>query len=93
MKYLKFALHKKYFDTGYGVLNYLKYPLFLLGVAVPNSKLIILFAFFYAVICYILGYWWLNSGMILAETEVCNIYNPFVRQMRRKIKVCTKVPK
>jgi hypothetical protein len=84
MKFIKFALHKRYFDTGFGVLNYLKYPLVLLGFAVPDVKLILFFAFFYALICYILGWWWLNSGMTDAETEISNRYNPFVKELRNK---------
>ena len=87
MRFLKFALHKRYFDTGWGVSNYLKYPLVLLGIAIPNTKAIIFISIFYALACYGLGWWWLNSGMTSAETEISNRYNPFVTQMRRKIKV------
>lgn len=85
MKFLKFALHKRYFDTGFGVLNYLKYPLVLIGIATSNTKAIIVFAFFYGIACYLLGWWWLNRGMQDAETEVGNRYNPFVKEMRKVI--------
>ena len=85
MKFLKFALHKRYFDTGFNVLNYLKYPLVLLGFAIPNAKLIILISFFYALGCYFIGWWWLNFGMLDAETEVSNKFNPFIREMRTKV--------
>lgn len=85
MKFLKFALHKRYFDTGFGVLNYLKYPLVLLGFAVPDVDMIILIAFLFALGCYLLGWWWLNCGMLAAETEVGNRFNPFVKEMREEI--------
>jgi len=85
MKFLKFALHKRYFDTGFGVLNYLKYPLVLIGFATPDAKVILVFAFFYAIVCYLLGWWWLNRGMQDAETEIGNRYNPFVKEMRKVI--------
>ena len=83
-KYLKIALHKRYFDTGFGTLNYLKYPLVLLGFAVPDVQGIIITAGVYAVICYSLGWWWLNHGMAEADAEVSNRYNPFVKEMRSK---------
>ena len=85
MKFLKFAMHKRYFDTGMSVTNYLKYPLVLLGIAIPKPKWIIAVAGVYAIICYITGWWWLNYGMQEAETEISNIYNPFVKEMRKII--------
>lgn len=87
MKYFKFALHKRYFDTGFGVLNYAKYPLVLLGIAIPDVKAIVFVALFFGLFCYFLGWWWLNKGMTDAETEVSNQFNPFVRQVRRKFKI------
>jgi len=87
MKYLKFALHKRYFDTGMAVTNYLKYPLVLLGIAKPRVDLILFFSFFYAFGCYILGWWWLNRGMCDAENEVTNKFNPFVKQVRQKLNI------
>jgi len=84
-KFLKFALHKRYFDTGFSVTNYLKYPLVLIGFAIPQPKAIIIIATLYASFCYILGWWWLNYGMTEAETEVSNRYNPFVQEMRKLI--------
>ena len=84
-KFLKVALHKRYFDTGFGTLNYLKYPLVLLGFAIPNVEAIIYVAIVYAVICYCLGWWWLNYGMCEADAEITNKYNPFVKEMREKI--------
>ena len=86
MNAFKFALHKRYFEQGFGVLNYLKYPLVLLGFAVPNVKAILWVSVVYALICYLLGWWWLNYGMMEAEIEVTNVYNPFVREVREKLK-------
>jgi hypothetical protein len=84
-KFLKIALHKAYFDRGFGILNYLKYPLVLLGFAIPDIKSIIIVAVGYAIFCYMLGWWWLNYGMAEAENEVGNRYNPFVSEVRKSI--------
>lgn len=85
-KFLKFALHKRYFDTGFAILNYLKYPLLLLGFAIPDVSAIVIIALLYGLTCYILGWWWLNFGMLDAENEVNNRFNPFVKEMRKAIK-------
>ena len=82
MKYYKFALHKRYLDTGLGVTNYVKYFLVVLGIALPNPKWIFIVAGLYALFCYIVGWWWINKGMATAETEVSNRINPFVKEMR-----------
>lgn len=88
--FLKIALHKRYFDTGMGVTNYLKYPLVLLGFAIPNVKNIIIVAVLYALLCYFIGWWWLNFGMADAETEVSNRFNPFVKEIRKKFGITNK---
>lgn len=87
MKGFKFCLHKQYFDKGFTLLNYLKYPLTIIGIGAIFSKVsvwwIIGIAAFYGLVCYILGWWWLNKGFFDAENEVQNKYNPFVREMRK----------
>lgn len=90
MNFLKIALHKAYFDKGWAVSNYLKYPLLLAGFAIPNIKAIIWVAFIYALACYILGWWWYNYGMTDAETEINNRFNPFVKEMRKEIGIPNK---
>lgn len=87
MKFLKFALHKRYFDQGFGVLNYVKYPLVLLGVAIPDAKSIIFISILYGLFCYVLGWWWLNYGMCDAENEITNRFNPFVKEVRKKFDI------
>lgn len=90
MKYLKFALHKRYFDTGMGITNYLKYVIALFGIASLNLKWTMILAVIYAFTSYIIGWYWLNSGLVDAEKEIDNRYNPFVREMRRvygKVKI------
>ena len=82
---LYLCLLKRYFDVGFGLLNYLKYPLILLGFAIPNVKGIIFFSLAYGILCFILGWAWLNSDFYTADTELSNKFNPFVKEVRTKL--------
>lgn len=81
----KLSLWKAYFDIGFGLLNYLKYPIFFIGLGAAVSKVaaswIILFAFGYGVICFLLGWAWIRFGFLDAQNEVANNFNPFCRIM------------
>ena len=90
MKYYKIALHKRYIDTGQGITGYAKYILVLLGVAIPNVNYILLVGFLYFLASYFIGWWWLNFGMFDAEAEVNNQFNPFVKEVRKKIGIANK---
>ena len=61
-----FLLHKRYFDTGFSILNYAKYPLVLIGFAIPDVKAIVLITILFAVICYFTGWWWMVN---MAKTD------------------------
>jgi len=82
MKGFRFCLHKAYFDTGMGLTNYAKYLIAFFGIASSNVKTTLIIAFFYAIFCYFLGRWWYKSKMKIAEIEVGNQFNLFVKQMR-----------
>jgi len=84
MKGFRFCLHKAYLDTGMGLTNYLKYVIALFGIATSNVKTTLIIAFFYVIACYFIGRWWYKSKMKLAEVEVGNQFNLFVKQMREK---------
>ena len=87
MKFYKFALWKKYIDTGQGITGYAKYALVVLGIAIPNVKYIILVALAYFISSFFIGWWWLNYGMAEAEAEVNNQFNPFAKEVRAKLGV------
>lgn len=86
MKYFKFALHKRYFDTGFGVLNYVKYLVGFFALASLNWKATLIVGFAYGVACYLVGWYWINKGIWEAENEVSNQFNPFQREVRKLIK-------
>ena len=85
MKYYKFCLLKAYFEKGYGLTNYIKYLIALFGLSSLNVKSTLIMALFYAVGCFILGYYWFRFGVIEAEIEVGNQFNHFVKEMRKKV--------
>jgi len=85
MKWLRFCLHKAYFDKGYGLTSYVKYGIALFGLSSLDVKTTMILGIGYGIFCYVVGRVWFHYGFQLADTEVYNIFNPFVKEMRRKI--------
>lgn len=85
MKQYKYALIKRYFDIGYGISNYVKYIIALFGLSTLNLKTTMILAAIYFVFCFVLGWFWVKSGMYTAEIEVANRNNLFVKEMRKKV--------
>lgn len=84
-KKLWFVTQKRYFDTGFGILNYLKYLIILFGISSLDLKSTLIMGFAFGVGCYLIGFLWLKTDFYTAETEVSNRYNLFVEEMRGKI--------
>ena len=85
----KFFLLKAYFDKGFGFLSYIKYIILLLGVdrvIAGDTKMMILMCLGYMVLCFAIGFIMYHYKFILAEREVHNRYDPFVKEMRNSIK-------
>ena len=86
----RFCLWKRYFETGYSITNFFKYFIFIFGFydgfKAGNLKLTFILAFFYIIFCFFLGHYWLKYGYFEAEQEVSNRFNPFVKEVRGKIK-------
>lgn len=91
----KIILHKNYFDTGYGLTSFPKYIAAVLGIgnAIVNQSLseIIIGGLIYAIVCYVIGFFWFRNGWVEASAEVGNQYNPFVKEVRTKLIKKTKV--
>ena len=90
MRFYKLALHKTYFDKGYGMTALAKYLLFGVGTWFYQVDFSVLWAVLlgcaYAVFCYFFGMWCYKSGYKLAEAEVQNQFNLFQQETRRFIK-------
>ena len=88
MKYYKLCLHKGYFERGLALTNFFKYIFGLVGVTNytisnnVNFTMILLGAYFIG--CYVLGWLWFNKGFFIAEQEVSNQFNLFVKEMRKE---------
>lgn len=83
----KFLLLKFYFDKGFGVTNYFKYPIALFGWVTQDVKWTLIIAATYIVSCFFIGYLWTIKGLSEREMYVQNLYNPFVKTM---LKVSSK---
>lgn len=90
MKGYKFCLHKAYFEQGMGLLNYPKYIVVLAGggsVIATSGKstfLAIIGLVVFGVFAYFIGKWWFKQGFKLAEIEVSNQFNLFVKEVRKR---------
>lgn len=85
MKFWKTLTLKAYFDKGYGVTGYLKYLVALFGISTLDVVQTLGLAFIYGMICFVVGWLWYKYRLADTENEILNKYNPFVRQVRRKI--------
>ena len=82
----RFCLQKAYFETGLGLTNYVKYLIAFFGLASADVKTTLIIGVIYAVLCYIIGRYWIIHGWAEQNQEVINNYNLFVRKMlRRKV--------
>ena len=87
---IKILKQKRYFDIGYGWSSYIKVIVAIIGiggiVAGISKTFIAIMLFLYALFCYIFGWAFIKYGWYEAEIEVGNIFNLFVKEMRKKIK-------
>jgi len=85
MRGYKILLLKAYFDKGRGVTDYLKYLIGFFAISSLNVRATLIIALFYGVLCFIVGWLWFKYKLVDTETEIGNRFNPFVKEMRRKI--------
>lgn len=92
---LRFLLYKYYFDKGFSLTNNLKYIIGLFAlydiVRLENDMtLTIVLGGTWALLSFFLGWWWYRKDWNAAEIEIGNRINPFVHEVRRKLKVSSK---
>ena len=81
----RLLLQKRYFDTGLGLTNYIKYLIAFFGLASSDIKTTLWIALTYGVACYFIGRIWFLYNWPEIDMEISNNYNLFVKEMRRKI--------
>ena len=81
----KITLIKSYFDTGYGITSYFKYGIALFGLTTLDAVTTLLIFFFYGLSCFFIGWLYFKYGWVVAQNEVNNKYNLFVKEMRKRI--------
>lgn|SRR3990167_1978849 len=80
------CLWKTYFETGYALTNYLKYPLLLIGFLEKiNVSAVVWYSLLYAVLCFAIGYYWYRTDFARAAAEVGNRYNKLAIELRNKV--------
>lgn len=87
----KLLLWKNYIMQGYALTQILKYFLLLSGVyagaAGVSFWLIMFLGVVYVLICLILGFVWYRYGLVNAEREIANQYDPLAKQLRGKFRM------
>ena len=81
----KICLYKGYFEKGLSLTNYVKYLIAFFSLASQDIEAVLWMGGVYAILCFLIGWWWYRSDFIMAEIEVGNKFNKFVKEMRRKI--------
>ncbi len=93
MKYYKFALYKKYFDLGLSLMNLPKYILAAAGggslllTGGASTNIVVLSGIGFGIFCFFIGWLWLKLGILEAEYEVRNRFDPFIKEMRNNKKL------
>ena len=85
MRFYKFCLYKAYFNYGMGLTYYVRWIIAFFGLASQDVNTTMWIAGVYAVFSFILGWSWFKFGLVNAEHEVNNQFNPFVKEMRKSV--------
>ena len=85
MRGYRILLLKAYLDKGLSLTNYVKYLITFFGLASSDVKTTLIIAFVYAFISFFIGYFWFKYKLIDTENEIGNKFNPFQREVRRKL--------
>lgn len=82
----KILISKAYFDKGYGLTNYFFKLVAVFGLTTGFAKATFIVLFFYTGLCYVLGRFWFNTGLLDTENEIQNRFNPFQKEVRKALK-------
>ena len=85
----RLLLHKRYFDLGYGITSYIKVIVAVIGIgeaATGNKILPIIMLLAYGLLCYLTGWAFVKYGWYMADLEITNKNNLFVKEMRKTYK-------
>lgn len=80
---------KKRFEIGYGLTSLPKWIVAVFGVGEvvnKNYTVVLVGACIFTALCVIVGWAWMKYGWYEAEIEIGNMYNLFVKEMRKKLK-------
>ena len=77
-----FLLWKRYFETGYSITGYVKYVIALFGISSLNVAITMSLGVIYAILCFVVGWWWFRYGFMEVDNEISNRFNGFVHEMR-----------
>ena len=82
-----------YFDKGMALTKYIKYLLFISGLASDGQQFwtITFIGALYLLSCFVTGYFWYRWKWIEAENEVSNRFNLLAKEIRATIRKNKKI--
>lgn len=86
----RLLIAKAYFDKGYGLTNYFFKLVAVFGLTTSLVKETFMIILVYTCSCYILGRFWYKKKLVDMENEINNLFNPFQREVRKKLKINAK---
>lgn len=84
-KKYKFIVLKGYFEKGYALTNYIKYIIALFGISSLDVRLTLILGVVYGLSCFLIGWGWYVWDFQDMENDFFNKYNPFVKNVERKL--------
>ncbi|KKM65780.1 hypothetical protein LCGC14_1487880 [marine sediment metagenome] len=86
----KILLHNHFFELGYNKTHYVKWVIAIMGFTSREVNYTAAGLGIYAIGCYLLGRWYMLTGLKEIEAEIGNRFNKFTKDMRKKFKLSEK---
>lgn len=85
MRFYRIAFLYACFNQGYAVTSPIKWGIGMFGISSLNVVSTMIFYSLYLLSCFFFGWLCFKIGYVDAQNEVNNQYNPFAKEVRKKL--------